>query len=552
METFYSTSLILTGINVTQFGVYIAEIQNIEGCQYCIVIVQNSSTPETPKDIEIENVSWDRFTLSWIPGFDGGYNQTIILEFLEIFKLDNHDLTLFNNCVVKSLPKVIEINQVPKIPIKQRCEISGLAPNTRYKFVMYARNVLGQGRKSEEYTITTKVLHFPQVITTNQQNNLMNIQFMHSNDSQLFCIKTEYSQSDRMNWSILLDTCQMHREIKSSSTVIKNTLRNFEVIIENILVMNNTNGYLVRELQSSRIMKANSDDPNLSDISKKFKHHRKQVSVFPNFENAQNSLNTSSNNDLSNSHDNIILHMDNHFAYRVWTCIKNQSNVCYQTKLFHKDATPNLTSHKLKSKLGLIVLAILIVLLIFCTILAFLYLRQHRNTNTSTMTLLHNTEKHLFHTCIQLPEKTIENGSLLPVSSCLSINGTDIMEYKQSTSNLTIYESKFISPTTMIPLTYDIAYNQIPFLSYHSDIQNSMKTSPSIELSQTFIEYKPTSIELYSSQSTSMYNLPSTCSIIPLDSNVLYTNNNNNNNNLSPILIIPAKTFPSVTYQCSI
>lgn len=34
--------------------------------------------------------------------------------------------------------------------------LSGLTPNTIYTFVIYGKNYLGHGKRSKEYTITTK------------------------------------------------------------------------------------------------------------------------------------------------------------------------------------------------------------------------------------------------------------------------------------------------------------------------------------------------------------------------------------------------------------
>lgn len=76
--------------------------------------------PETPKDINIEEVTWDQITLTWIPGFNGGYDQTIVLEFTEILSFSKHDSTQLDT------QREVRITDIPKFPLQQRCQISGL------------------------------------------------------------------------------------------------------------------------------------------------------------------------------------------------------------------------------------------------------------------------------------------------------------------------------------------------------------------------------------------------------------------------------------------
>ncbi|KAK4467907.1 hypothetical protein MN116_008464, partial [Schistosoma mekongi] len=117
-NSLYLSNLIIHEMNLMKFGVYISTIVNTEGCQQCIILLQNYSIPDTPTDIEIKEVTWDKLTLGWIPGFNGGYEQTIVIEFLKVSNQQYKETTM------KSLPKEVIINHVPKLPIHQHCQIS--------------------------------------------------------------------------------------------------------------------------------------------------------------------------------------------------------------------------------------------------------------------------------------------------------------------------------------------------------------------------------------------------------------------------------------------
>nr|CAH8866358.1 unnamed protein product [Trichobilharzia regenti] len=355
-DTLYLTSLTITGSNMTNFGAYIANIENAEGCRQCTVILQKPSKPESPTDITIEEVTWDQVTLTWVVGFNGGYDQTIILEFTEILTFNKQDSMQLDN------QRKVRITGVPKLSIQQRCQISGLTSNTKYKFVIYAENILGQGMKSKEFTIITKAINFPKLITRNHQTDLINLQFSSPKDSQSFCMKTEYSLLNRINWSTLIDTCQINDRTVSLSKINRNILSDFRVSVENIPVLSGGKGRLVRELQTHNVYRtqkslsvhsnnyninknhannlkhensqANSDDPNSSDISKKFKSPRREALILHNFTTDKNTQNKTILDSMDNSHQNVALQMDQNFAYRVWTCLKNQTFICHQAKSF--------------------------------------------------------------------------------------------------------------------------------------------------------------------------------------------------------------------------
>ncbi|XP_018651589.1 putative hypothetical protein [Schistosoma mansoni] len=253
-------------------GSYTCQAINNFGYDYSNPVhITLKCTPETPTDIEIKEITWDKLTLSWIPGFDGGYEQTIVIEFLKVFNKDQ--LTPVNN-----LPKSVFINHVPRLPIYQQCQISGLTPNTVYTFVIYGKNYLGHGKLSKQYTITTKAT----------------IPFMNNNGGIIIDNQLKLRNNDR----------------KLNQSLIEYNL-------------------------SLQQIQANSDDPNSLKIMKTIKDHRKRSLVLQNL--TQNDIvsNQSIHNEYKNHQSSIGVkfHKDHNLTYRIWICLRNQTRICHQEKL---------------------------------------------------------------------------------------------------------------------------------------------------------------------------------------------------------------------------
>ncbi|CAH8635769.1 unnamed protein product [Schistosoma haematobium] len=578
MDSLYLTNLVWKEFNpVLKFGVYLSYIINDEGCQQCMVLLQNYSTPETPKNIEVKEITWDKLTLSWIPGFDGGYEQTIVIQFLKVLHKDQ--LTTVNN-----LPKSVFINHVPRLPIYQQCQISGLTPNTIYTFVIYGKNYLGHGKRSKEYTITTKELIFPKLNINYNQINFIQLNFSHRNDSQLFCIKTDYLQINHRNWSTFIDTCQSSMD-HNRFIISKNKEISMDYIeIDPFIIINNNNnngGHIDSKLQLRHPVKtnptliqhnldddvddedddnskieyaqANSDDPNPLKVMKKSKKYNyKQSLILHNLTQNDNF----SNQSIHGGHNNqsslgVKLQKDQHIAYRIWICVRNQTDICHEEKLFSENSLFNSNLSHFKSNLGWMIIVILIVSVIICIIFMILYVKRHQSTNIPNIPLIHDKDKFSIQSNHDLFVNMNKLNGSLPQSNQTILNHTlNETKMKLSTSSLTISES---TPSTIIPITCDITtHNPIPLLSMNSNLHNSIVKSSTIELTPAIIEYRPTTMNLCPN-SINQFNMSSTCSLIPLTTNNLYSNDSLSSIpkcivDSSSIIIIPAKT---INLQCT-
>ncbi|VDP66370.1 unnamed protein product [Schistosoma mattheei] len=482
-------------------------LNQIQSFFFLYYINYNIGTPETPKNIEVKEITWDKLTLSWIPGFDGGYEQTIVIQFLKVLHKDQ--LTTVNN-----LPKSVFINHVPRLPIYQQCQISGLTPNTIYTFVIYGKNYLGHGKRSKEYTITTKELIFPKLNINYNQIDFIQLNFSHRNDSQLFCIKTDYLQINHRNWSTFIDTCQSSMD-HNRFIISKNKEISMDYIeIDPFIIINDNNngGHIDSKLQLRHHVKtnltqiqynldedvddedddnseieyaqANSDDPNPLKVMKKSKKYNyKQSLILHNLTKNDNF----SNQTIHGGHNNqsslgVKLQKDQHIAYRIWICVRNQTDICHEEKLFSENSLFNSNLSHFKSNLVWMIIVILIVSVIICIIFIILYVKRHQSTNIPNIPLIHDKDK-------------------------FSIQSNHDLFVNMNKLNGSLPQSNQTMPTTM--------------------------------------NFSPNSIN--------QFNISSTCSLIPLTTNHLYNNDSLSSIpkcivDSSSIIIIPAKT---INLQCT-
>ncbi|CAI2732757.1 unnamed protein product [Schistosoma spindalis] len=577
-SSLYLTQLIMNQLNsMIKYGVYLSSIINNEGCQQCIILLQNYSTPETPKNIEVIEITWDKLTLGWIPGFDGGYEQTIVIQFLKVFHKDQ-------SVTGNNLPKSMLINHVPRLPIYQQCQISGLTPNTIYTFVIYGKNDLGHGKLSKEYTITTKELIFPRLNINYNQNNFIQLNFSHRNDSKLFCIKTDYLQVNHINWSTFIDTCQssidhdqlilsknkdisidyietyplinniggridsklqLRNHVKTNKTVIQHNLDDDDVNVDD----DDVDGGGGSKIEYAQ---ANSDDPNPLKVMKKSKYNYKQSWILHNLTQNDNVSNQTIHGEHNNqSYLGVKFQKDQHIAYRIWICVRNQTDICHEEKLFTENSLFNSNYSYFKRNFGWIMIVILIgsIIIIICIILIILYIKHHQSINLPNIPLIHDKDKFLIQSnhdlCVNMNKL---NGSLPQSNQTILHNTLNETNMKHSTSSLTISETNFSTHSTLIPITCDITtHNPISLLSIHPNLHNSIVKSSTIELTPTLIEYRPTTMNLCPN-SINQYHMSSTCSLIPLTTNHLYHNDHLSSISKcivdsSSIIIIPAKTI---------
>lgn len=99
------------------------------------------------------------------------------------------------------------------------------------------------------------------------QNNFIQLNFSHRNDSQLFCIKTDYLQINHRNWSTFIDTCQSSMNHNRFITSKNKEISMDHIEIDPFINNNNSGGHIDSKLQLRHPVKTNSTqiEHNLDD-----------------------------------------------------------------------------------------------------------------------------------------------------------------------------------------------------------------------------------------------------------------------------------------------
>ncbi|CAG2200360.1 unnamed protein product [Mytilus edulis] len=136
------------------------EACNYVGCNHIYVQVQSANCPESPSNVSVK-ASGHILTVSWIPGFNGGFDQEFVLEFGTYF---NSNFTV-----------IVPDNDTKEDNMYH--SLDNLIPNTKYFICIFSRNEKGDSNKSnlvafvtsqisqEESTFHTSLITLP-VVTT--------------------------------------------------------------------------------------------------------------------------------------------------------------------------------------------------------------------------------------------------------------------------------------------------------------------------------------------------------------------------------------------------
>ncbi|CAL1298727.1 unnamed protein product [Larinioides sclopetarius] len=116
--------LTINDVSAKDFGDYICVARNEIGFETIKVSLLPDSTPDPPKIVRILNTSKDGLLLTWVPGFDGGHNQTHRIRYKST--LD---------------PAYSYIDVHP--PATNSIWISGLKPGLEYEVAMKSINEKG-------------------------------------------------------------------------------------------------------------------------------------------------------------------------------------------------------------------------------------------------------------------------------------------------------------------------------------------------------------------------------------------------------------------------
>ena len=75
-EDIYEGLLIIKSVSESSYGDYVCRATNKMGSKRTIIKLQRKSQPERPENLKSVSSSFSAISLSWEPGFDGGFIDT--------------------------------------------------------------------------------------------------------------------------------------------------------------------------------------------------------------------------------------------------------------------------------------------------------------------------------------------------------------------------------------------------------------------------------------------------------------------------------------------
>ena len=101
--------------------------------------------PEAPQNLSVESVTFVSVNLSWIAGFNGGYNQTFKVQF------KTTDTDIWNTTTIHT--HEIKTGSVMHVTLDQ------LKPDTSYEVMVLSTNIHGNRNASLEFKTKGKLLN---------------------------------------------------------------------------------------------------------------------------------------------------------------------------------------------------------------------------------------------------------------------------------------------------------------------------------------------------------------------------------------------------------
>ncbi|TGZ66270.1 hypothetical protein CRM22_005418 [Opisthorchis felineus] len=199
----YTESLVVAFLSYAppstpELGLYAAHVENTQGCTTCYLRVQNYSVPEAPSSVQLINITDDRILLSWVPGYDGGYSQKLVVRSTE--DQDPHS---------QIGGRTVIISDIPSIPERQQCWFTGFRPGNTYYLVLYGENKLGAGPSSEAIKVETMDLQFPKIVRYELKSDKIELQLQDDmNLLNSYCIQVEEIRTSSFGSpSLIYNTC---------------------------------------------------------------------------------------------------------------------------------------------------------------------------------------------------------------------------------------------------------------------------------------------------------------------------------------------------------
>ncbi|XP_052061423.1 cell adhesion molecule DSCAM-like isoform X3 [Mytilus californianus] len=164
------------------FGPYTCEMSNQFGKTTKTITLTVKSKPEAPTGLSSPKRSWDKVTLRWTPGFNGGSYQAFVVKY-------------------KSNPPNAGDQSIRVMPDNAtEFTVSNLLPSIAYVFQVCGYNELGEGDLSDSITITTNGYTFPFIKETPEFSGDNKELILNLDVNSTFCVKVKVSTNGGQSW----------------------------------------------------------------------------------------------------------------------------------------------------------------------------------------------------------------------------------------------------------------------------------------------------------------------------------------------------------------
>ena len=135
----YESTLKLDNVRSEHYGTtFKCVVNNSLGTDSHIVVLQEPGKPEEPTEVTLVETGADSVTISWVPGFDGGYNQTFVV-------------TMFDQ-------KTMRLLRTRDLGPSERNQttVEGLSQHTSYLIRLQGKNKVGMSKSGGEVFFKTR------------------------------------------------------------------------------------------------------------------------------------------------------------------------------------------------------------------------------------------------------------------------------------------------------------------------------------------------------------------------------------------------------------
>ncbi|KAH9521583.1 plasma membrane cell adhesion molecule [Dermatophagoides farinae] len=176
----HTSELIIRHLDNNDYGIYECMVNNEFGNDHQRFELVRKSYPESPKNLQILNLTHQQAFLRWNPGFNYGHEQSFTIRLWST----KHSLTSddeFSGYVDghddddRIDPKQPNDGRIFANISNNYFQLNNLEPNTHYRLLLWAKNHLGRSRKSLRKTFhTLSILQYQQQQQQQQMQNFRN------------------------------------------------------------------------------------------------------------------------------------------------------------------------------------------------------------------------------------------------------------------------------------------------------------------------------------------------------------------------------------------